>query len=63
MGVECPHADVTVGGPQKGQPAYADALTSGCVQSTGLLWETFTFPLVCTVTSSVLYCTVDYHNC
>ena len=48
-GVKCRHADVTAGGPQKGQPTYVDALTSGCMHSMGLPLETFTFPLVCTV--------------
>ena len=48
-GVECPHTDVTVGSPQKGQPTYADVLTSGCVQSAGFPRATFTFPLICTV--------------
>ena len=43
------HAGVTVGDPQKGQPAYADTLMLDCVRPAGLPRETFTFPLVCTV--------------
>ena len=47
--------------PQKGQPASAVTLTSACVQPAGLLRETITFPLICTVLpaqhkSNIIYC-------
>ena len=35
MGVECPHTDITAGGPWKGQPAYVDALHAAHRYPTG----------------------------